>query len=190
MRPTSLKVPRVPDGKGGCVELSPQSVAIRTLEEGPTPSRVLQAYCGLLGSKVRAPPPCCRPPLLGDRRARRSGRHFPASLQGASPPWPSCLQLRGPGAAAQPRDAPRRPGQCADNDPFSPRRLLLPTPPPSQPPDKPISHSGRQNPAAPRIVPRSARPPSLALITLSRLTAPRAARRTPHSPPAPGPASQ
>ena len=65
MRPTSLRVPRAPDRKGGCVELSPHRVAIRTLEEGPTPSRVLQAHCGLLGSKVRAPPPRCRPPSEG-----------------------------------------------------------------------------------------------------------------------------
>lgn len=93
-------------------------------------------------------------------------------------------------AAARRRDAPWRPDQCADNDPFSPRRPLLSDTAPSLPPGKPISHSGRQNPAAPRIVLPSAPPLSLVLITLSRLTASRAAGQTPHSPPPPGPASQ
>lgn len=50
---------------------------------------------------------------------------------------------------------------------------------PSQPAGKPISHSGRQSPAAQRFVPRGPGPLSLALITLSRLTARLAARRTP-----------
>lgn len=50
---------------------------------------------------------------------------------------------------------------------------------PSQPAGKPISHSGRQSPAARRFVPRGPGPLSLALITLSRLTAPPAAPRTP-----------
>lgn len=50
---------------------------------------------------------------------------------------------------------------------------------PSQPAAKPISHSGRQSPAAQRFVPRGPGPLSLALITLSRLTAPPAAPRTP-----------
>lgn len=50
---------------------------------------------------------------------------------------------------------------------------------PSQPAGKPISHSGRQSPAAQRFVPRGPGPLSLALITLSRLTAPPAAPRTP-----------
>lgn len=50
---------------------------------------------------------------------------------------------------------------------------------PSQPAGKPISHSSRQSPAARRFVPRGPGPLSLALITLSRLTAPPAAPRTP-----------
>lgn len=50
---------------------------------------------------------------------------------------------------------------------------------PSQPAGKPISHSGRQSPEAQRFVPRGPGPLSLALITLSRLTAPPAALRTP-----------
>lgn len=56
---------------------------------------------------------------------------------------------------------------------------------PSQPAGKPISHSGRQSPAAQRFVPRGPGPLSLALITLSRLTAPPAAPRTlvPRRPP-------
>lgn len=50
---------------------------------------------------------------------------------------------------------------------------------PSQPAGKAISHSGRQSPAAQRFVPRGPGPLSLALITLSRLTARPAAPRTP-----------
>ncbi|XP_035873325.1 formin-like protein 5 [Phyllostomus discolor] len=130
---------------------------------------------------IPPPPPSFEssgPPPPGHPRAARAA------------PAPSAS--RPPGAApARGGGTPPAPGPGADNDPFSPRRLLLlPTPPPAQPPGKPISHSGRQNPAAPRIVPRSAGPLSLALITLSRLTAPPAAGQTPHSPPPRGPASQ
>lgn len=152
-----------------------------------SPSWVLWAESGLLFGSG----PWLGEPPRGDPRAGRSSRHFPAGLQGASPPLPSRRRRRArgwPGGAG--RDTPRRPGQRADNDPFSPRRRLLPDTAPSQLTGKPISHSGRQNPAAPRIVPPSARPPSLALITQSRLTAPRAAPQTPHSRPPPGPASQ
>lgn len=96
------------------------------------------------------------PSLRGNPRCR--GRDA-AGLQGASRPR---AELRG-----------TRPGRFADNDPGSPRRR------PSQPAGKPISHSGRQSPEAQRFVPRGPGPLSLALITLSRLTAPPAAPRTP-----------
>ena len=107
--PPRLRSPKAPDGKGGCVELSPESRS--DFWRKNSPSRALRARSGfLLGSRVPALPSRLRPPPPGDPRAHPSGRHFPAGLQGAFPPRPSRRQLRAPGRAAPRRDARRRPG--------------------------------------------------------------------------------
>lgn len=96
-------------------------------------------------------------PLRGDPRSRARDA---AGLQGASGPR---AELRGDAPGPSSRTMTRAPLAAA----------------PSQPAGKPISHSGRQSPEAQRFVPRGPGPLSLALITLSRLTAPPAAPRTP-----------
>lgn len=182
MRPTSLKSSQGAGRKRWLCGVVTSRVAIRTLEEGPTPSRVLQAYCGLLGSKVRAPPPRCRPPLRPP---------FPSKPPGASPPWPSCLQLRGPGAAAQPRTRPGARASARTMTPFSPRRLLLPTPPPRSPQTNLLAIQADKTPR-PRALSRGAHPATV--ISPDYAEPPDSPAGTgsaePHSPPAPGPASQ
>lgn len=174
-------------GVWGC----PFRVAIQTLVAGTT-SRGLWAHYGLLlGNTVRPTS------WLKAACPRGPTRLPPTAISRQASRRPPRLGLRvgrsGPGRWGRPHGGGTRLGARASERTMTPSPLAAaasPTPAPLQPPGKPISHSGRQNPAAPRIVPPSARPPSLALITLSRLTALRAARQTPHSPPPPGPASQ
>lgn len=156
-------------------ELSPHRVVIRTLDEGP-------AFPGTAGALWPSSWQESSGPTSSLSAASPTGskRRAPAST---SPPWLSW----------RPHGGGTRLGALTSAQTMTPFPLNAPsspTPPPSLPAGKPISHSGRQNPAAPRIVLPSAPPLSLVLITLSRLTASRAAGQTPHSLSPPGPASQ
>lgn len=99
-------------------ELSPHRVVIRTLEEGP-------AFPGTAGALW---------PSSWQESSGPTSSLSAASPTGSKRRAPASISIRPLGdlptvaflAAARRRDAPWRPDQCADNDPFSPQRPLLP----------------------------------------------------------------
>lgn len=145
--------------------------------------RARQALQKPLEASVRVIPPAAgrRAQKVGargvespHRSAGRAGRKDPAapSREPRRPPPEVQQACGGPHGGA-----PSSGGRARASAGTMTRSTLAAAP--SQPAGKAISHSGRQSPAAPRFVPRGPRPLSLALITLSRLTAPRATPRTP-----------